>query len=373
MIYCDNAATTLIKPPEVAQAVKYALENFGAAGRAAHGAAMAATREVYKTREVIAALTGAASPSSVALTSSATEALNLTIAGLVRPGDRVVTTAAEHNSILRPLYLNGCSPEVIGCDEYGRIDQNEARRLITRGVKLLAVTHGSNVTGGITDVYTLRALCAENGVTMLLDVSQTLGTTPVFSDMADVLCFTGHKGLFGPQGTGGVIAENTEFRIVKTGGSGTNSFEKTQPAVMPDIFEAGTHSSHDLYGLQHGVRFVSEFGTDEIAAKNAKLRAEFLDEIRAIDGLRIYGDITAQESLPIVSLNLSGITAADVATILWDEHGIAVRAGFHCAPLMHRALGTEKTGAVRFSFSYFNTKQDIDACAAALREIAGAI
>ena len=372
MIYCDNAATTLVKPPGVSQAVIYALENFGAASRATHGAAMAATREIYKTREAVAALTGAGSPASVALTSSATEALNLAIGGLLRPGDRVVTTAAEHNSVLRPIYLCGCEPEVVGCDENGVIDISEARRLIVSGVRLFAVTHGSNVTGGITDVYALREICAKNGVTMLLDVSQTLGAIPVRADMADVICFTGHKGLFGPQGSGGVIADNTTFRIVKTGGSGVNSFDRKQSESMPDVFEAGTHSAHDIYGLQKGVLFVTGIGVGAIASKNAGLRAGFVDKARMIDRVRVYGNNETPEALPVVSLNISGIESADVASLLWDDHGIAVRAGFHCAPLMHRALGTEKTGTVRFSFSYFNTEDDVDRCVSALREIAGA-
>jgi len=370
MIYCDNAATTLIKPPEVIQAVTYALGSFGAAGRATHSAAMAATREIYKTREVIALLTGAGSPSSVALTSSATEALNLTIGGLLKPGDRVVTTAAEHNSVLRPLYLRGNEPDITSCDENGELDIGEARRLIASGVKLFAVTHGSNVTGGITDVYTLRGICAENGVTMLLDVSQTLGVVDVCADMADVLCFTGHKGLFGPQGTGGVITQNTEFRIVKTGGTGTNTFDRAQPDTMPDVFEAGTHSAHDIYGLQKGVSFINELGVGAIASKNAKLRVRFIDKVRSVDRVRVYGNEHAPETLPVVSLNILGAEAADVAATLWDRYDIAVRAGFHCAPLMHRALGTEKTGAVRFSFSYFNTDDEIDRCISALREIA---
>ena len=388
MIYCDNAATSLIKPPEVADAVTFALANLGAASRASHGASMAASREVYRTREVIAKMVGADDPTSVAFTSSATEALNLVIFGLIRSEDKVITTAAEHNSVLRPLYLSGCELDVVNCDEFGVIDLDHAERLVSQGgVKLLAVTHGSNVTGAVTDVYALRDICARHGVIMLLDVSQTLGVIPVIADMADILCFTGHKGLFGPQGVGGVVfngelgtelgvrslelgVRGSEFgiRIVKTGGSGSNTFDETQPCRMPDIFESGTMNVHGIYGLQMGARFVDEIGLERVTSHVAALTDRFLDGVLSLGRVTVYGGESGAEKirLPIVSLNVEGFAAADVAAVLWDEHGIAVRAGFHCAPLMHRALGTVNSGAVRFSFSYFNTYDDVDRCVSAL-------
>jgi len=373
MIYCDNAATTLMKPPEVAAALLVALANFGAANRASHGASMLASRTINEARLAIASLTGARSPLSVAFTSSATEALNLAIAGLVKPGDRVLTTFAEHNSVLRPLYLRGCDLDVIGCGAGFSVDIDDASRLVKAGgVKLLAVTHGSNVTGSITDVGALRGLCRDNGVIMLLDVSQTLGVIPVSADMADVICFTGHKGLFGPQGTGGVIAEDTAFEIVKTGGSGANSFDRVQSEAMPDVFEAGTLNSHAIYGMLKGTEFVSDTGVGAIYEKTSMLAERFIGGVLALGNITVYGE-TAAPRLPVVSLNVGGLTAADVAASLWDNYGVAVRAGFHCAPLMHRALGTATTGAVRFSFSYFNTEDEIDSCVDALREISGGI
>ena len=368
MIYCDNAATTLIKPPEVADAVAFALGNFGAPLRASHGASMAANHEILKTREIIAKIVGTDNPMSVAFTSSATEALNLVVFGLVRPEDRVVTTAVEHNSVLRPLYLSGCKLDIINCNEVGVLDISHADTLISQGgVKLLAVTHGSNVTGAVTDVYALREICVRYGVVMVLDVSQTLGVIPVHADMADFLCFTGHKGLFGPQGTGGVIV-NPEFKvsnnikIVKTGGSGSNTFEKFQLCKMPGIFEVGTMNAHAIYGLQKGVEFINEIGQDCVTSHVMALTDRFLDKLSSLEHVRVHGERTACLRLPIVSLNIDGVAAADVAAMLWDEHGIAVRAGFHCAPLMHKALGTDKSGAVRFSFSYFNSDDDVDRC-----------
>lgn len=359
-----------MKPPEVAEAVACAVNSFGNAGRSFYEPAMLAAREVYKTRAEIAALVGLDDPLKVAFTSSATESLNLVIGGLVKKEDAVITTVTEHNSVLRPLYLTGCTLDFIGCGDDGVLELDSVGRLVRPETRYMIVTHGSNLTGNVTDVKRLHELCKARRITLILDISQTFGLIPVSADMADVLCFTGHKGLFGPQGTGGVIsAGNVPFGIVKTGGAGEHSFDRLQPQVMPDIFEAGTLNSHGLYGLQKGVRFVRGTGVGAIHEKDMRLTRRFYEGIRDLDGLRVYGDFSTFDRLPIVSVSLERLAASDLAALLWEKYGIAVRPGSHCAPLLHKRFGTETCGVVRFSFSWFNTETEIDAGIAALSEI----
>lgn len=373
MIYFDNSATTIIKPPEVSEGVAYAINNFGNASRSSYDAAMQASREIYNTRAEIAKLVGLENPLKVAFTSSSTESLNLVIGSLVKPEDAVITTVAEHNSVLRPLYLKGCQLDFLDCDDQGVLRIEDLEKLLRPETRFLVCTHGSNVTGNVTDVHRLYELCQKNNLIMILDVSQTLGLIPVTVDMADVLCFTGHKGLFGPQGTGGIIVNGTlPFDIVKTGGAGVQSFEKFQEKVMPDIFEAGTLNSHGIYGLQKGVQFINQTGIENIHRREKDLTQLFLEGIREIHGIRLYGDYSDPERLPVVALNIGELPASDVAGILWEKYKIATRAGSHCAPLLHQRFGTVETGIVRFSFSYFNTEEEIEEGIRALHSIARA-
>lgn len=370
MIYLDNSATTITKPPEVAEAVSYAINHFGNASRSFYDAAMLASREIYKTRMEIAGLVGLDDPLNVAFTSSSTESLNLVIGGLIKKEDAVITTVTEHNSVLRPLHLKGCAISFLDCDENGVLLLDSFERHITLRTKYLVCTHGSNVTGNITDVTRLYRLCKAHGITMILDISQTFGVIPVHISMADIFCFTGHKGLFGPQGTGGIIVSGKfPFDIVKTGGAGVNSFDLTQQKVMPDIFEVGTLNSHGIYGLQKGAQFISRTGIQEIHQKESHLTQNFYNGIRDIPGIRVFGDFSCGARLPIVSINIQGFGASDLAERLWAEYGIATRAGSHCAPLLHKRFGTAGTGIVRFSFSCFNTAEEIDMAVAALNEI----
>ena len=370
MIYFDNSATTIKKPAQVAQAVAYAVDNFGNVGRSFYDPVMLASREVLRTRAEIAKLIGCGDPLNIAFTASATESLNLVIGGLIGKNDSVITTVAEHNSVLRPLYLTGCELSFIGCDDNGVLLTESADELITPDKRALVCTHGSNVTGNITDVAALYRLCKRRGVIMVLDISQTFGAVPVTPDMADIFCFTGHKALYGPQGTGGVIVtDKQDFRVVKTGGAGVNSFERSQSGEMPDIFEAGTLNSHCIYGLQQGVRFINETGIDEIHAKETRLVRIFYNAVKQMGRVKIYGDFSAGDRLSIVSLNVDGLTSGELAERLWTSYGIATRAGSHCAPLLHERLGTAQTGMVRLSFSYFNTKDEIEAGVRALSEI----
>ena len=372
MIYFDNSATSLKKPAAVSEAVAFAVNNFGNAGRSFHQAVLLANREIYNTRAEIAKLIGHSDPLSVAFTSSATESLNLVVGGLIREGDGVISTVLEHNSVLRPLYLRGCELSFLDCDDYGNLRLDLFEKLIKPHTRFMFCTHGSNVTGNITDVAALYEMCKAHGIILILDISQTFGCIDVNVNMADIFCFTGHKSLFGPQGTGGIITNGEfDFEVTKTGGAGTHSFDKTQSKLMPDVFEAGTINSHGLYGLQKGVAFINETGVENIHNKQTGLMKQFYDGIKDFENVIIYGDFSPENRLPIVSLNIKNITSSELSERLWTEHKIATRPGSHCAPLLHQRLGTAESGIVRFSFSYFNTEEEVAAGVAAAREIAG--
>ena len=370
MIYFDNSATTVIKPPGVAEAVAHAIGCFGNAGRSFYDAVLFSNREIYNTRMEVAKLIGHCDPLSVAFTSSSTESLNLVIGGLIGKNDSVITTVTEHNSVLRPLHLTGCDLSFMDCDDDGNLLVDSFEILLKPSTRFMICNHGSNVTGNVADVQRLYAMCKAVGVTMILDISQTFGTIPVNIGMADIFCFTGHKGLFGPQGTGGVVVNGGyDFRIVKTGGAGVNSFEAIQSKDMPDIFEVGTMNSHGIYGLQKGVRYINETGVKTIHAKEMRLLKQFYDGVKNFDKIKIYGDFSSENRLPVISINISGLTSAELAERLWMEHGIATRAGSHCAPLLHKRLCTADSGMVRFSFSCFNTEDEIQKGVCAIKDI----
>ena len=373
MIYFDNGATTLQKPAQVAQAVMHGIGSLGNAGRSFYAPAMEAAREIYRARQEVARLVGLQNPLFVAFTSGATESLNLVLDSLITPEDHVITTVLEHNSVLRPLYKIGCALSFIPCDDTGRLVLDGLRPLLRHNTRFLVCTHGSNLTGAVTDVAVLKRFCNDNGLVFILDVSQTLGHVETCAGMADVLCFTGHKALFGPQGTGGIIANRPlDFRLVKTGGSGSDSFGGHQPLAMPDIFEAGTMNVPGLAGLRQGVAYVNRKGIDAIGQQEHRLLSAFLAGVAEIPDVRLYGiqNDARHAALPIVALNIGNLPADDAALQLWERWRIATRAGSHCAPLVHRHFGTEKQGMVRFSFSLFNTLDEIDMALAALKQIA---
>lgn len=375
MIYFDNAATTLQKPKAVSEAITAALETFGNPGRSFHAPAMTAAKAVYAARAAVAGLVGLDDPLQVAFTSSATEALNLVADAILEDGDSVVVTAAEHNSVLRPLYRKNCQLSVLDCDDNGVMRYETLPELLTDDVKAVFACHGSNVTGNVIDAYRFYDACRNRGIPLVLDVAQSFGSVPVRHDMADIICFTGHKGLFGLQGTGGIILSGNIKRpmsIKKTGGTGWDSFSKLQPNRMPDIFEAGTINSHGLSGLLAGASFVARRGIGDIHEKEMALTRMFTEGVKGLPGVCIYGDFSAfgengPTRLPIVSLNIKGLDSAVVAEALWERRHIATRHGVHCAPLLHKRLGTAEQGMVRFSFSCFNTEDEILAGIEAIR------
>ena len=376
MIYLDNAATTLHKPPAVAEAVKNAILTAGNPSRGAHGVSLSASRMVFETRSKLARLFGCPRADHVVFTANSTEALNIAIYGLISPGDHVISTDLEHNSVLRPLYdlqARGAAVDFVPADKTGNIRYADMEALFRPDTRAVVCTHASNLTGNLLDVARISAMAHAHGALLVVDASQTAGAMPI--DMAqmgiDVLCFTGHKGLLGPQGTGGLcIRPGVELRPLLRGGTGIHSYDRDQPQEYPARLEAGTLNSHGIAGLNAALDFILERGVQAIGAREHALMRRFYDGVRAVPGVTVYGDFAPQERAAIVALNIRDYDSAEVADALFADYGIAVRAGAHCAPRMHQALGTTAQGAVRFSFSYFNTEAETDAAVRAVRALA---
>lgn len=377
MIYLDNAATTMVKPPQVAEAVARALTSFGGVGRGVHPASLAAGMAVYDARARVAELLGSPSAARVAFSLNVTMALNTAIDGLLAPGEGAVTTAASHNSVLRPLFRardeRGCWIEVAGIRPDASLDWESYKRALARGPKLVVVTHASNLTGDVYDVARMARMAHEAGALFVLDAAQSAGALPV--DMSalgvDVLCFTGHKSLFGPQGTGGLcVADGVDIPPFVEGGSGVHSYDERHPRFMPEALEAGTVNAHGLAGLAAGVAFLQDVGVEQVHAHVSRLADVFEAGARDVPGVRILGGRGGVDRSGIVALNVGDADSAQVADRLAQKFDICVRAGAHCAPLMHRALGTERQGAVRFSFSWFNTAAEVEAAVQALASVA---
>ena len=376
MIYLDNAATSFWKPESVIRAVGVAMRHSGNAGRGTHGASLDASRIIYEAREKISDFFGLGIPTQTAFAANATEALNTAVKGVLKPGDRVVTTVLEHNSVLRPLYemqAKGVELLIAGADQNGRPDTEQLKEMAAGKARMVICTHASNLTGNLVDIADIGAFCKREGILFVVDAAQTAGVFPI--DMRqmgiDILCFTGHKGLLGPQGTGGIcIRENVTVEPLKTGGSGIRTYEKKHPHDMPTALEAGTLNLHGIAGLSAAIDYLNETGIDRIRAGERMLMTRFYEGVKDIPGVKVYGDFESNERAAIVSLNIRDYDSAEISDALSEEYGIATRPGAHCAPLMHEALGTVEQGAVRFSFSYANTTEEIDQAVVAVRELA---
>ncbi|MBU9000033.1 MULTISPECIES: aminotransferase class V-fold PLP-dependent enzyme [Collinsella] len=378
MIYLDNAATTIHKPQTVIDAVTQAMRSLGNAGRGATSGALDAARTIHGCRAKLARLLGCPRADHVCFTPNSTAALNTVINGVVRPGDRVVTTVLEHNSVLRPLNRlaaeQGVTVEHAGCDANGVLDYDELEQLVTPDTRAVVVTHASNVTGNSVDIARVAAMAHAAGALVIVDASQSAGAMHI--DMQamglDIVCFTGHKGLMGPQGTGGLaVAEGIDVAPWAMGGTGVHSFDALQPLEWPTRLEAGTLNGHGIAGLSAGLDFIeAQGGVEAIAAHERALADRFLAGVREIPGIKLYGAFGQPTRSAIVSLNVGDIDSAEISDALMQGWGIATRPGAHCAPLMHRALGTERQGVVRFSFGYFNTDEEVDTAIDALRDLA---
>ena len=376
MIYLDSAATSYHKPDGVARAVAEAISHMGNPGRGAHEASLDASRVVYGTREKMAELFGAEEASQIVFTANSTESLNIAIQGLVDPGDHVITTVMEHNSVLRPLYLcqqRGVSLTILPFSAAGTVTPEAIEAVIRSNTRMIVCTHGSNLTGDLNDLEAIGRVCKKHHLLFVVDASQTAGVFPIQMDSMniDVLCFTGHKSLMGPQGTGGMcVRKGVRIRPLLVGGSGIDSYSKIHPQVMPTALEAGTLNAHGIAGLSAALDFIKKVTPDVIRQREEELTRRFVSQIKSIPGVKLYGNYEQFPRAPILSLNILDYDSGEIADVLAQDYGIMTRAGGHCAPLMHEALGTKSQGAVRFSFSYFNTEEEIDHAANAIRELA---
>ena len=377
MIYLDNAATTLQKPQCVIDAVVQAMTTMGNAARGAHSSSMSASRMVYETRCKVAKLFGCRLSENVVFTCNSTEALNIALNGIFSPGDHVITTDLEHNSVLRPLYRlekqGIIELSFVPADRQGRPDYAAFEGLIRSNTRAIVCTHASNLTGNMINLVKVGGIARKHGLLFVVDASQTAGAVPVDMEAMniDILCFTGHKGLMAPQGTGGLcIREDVEIRPFKVGGSGIHSYDREQPKPYPTRLEAGTLNSHGIAGLWAALDFLEKTGVDTVREKETALMRRFYEGVSRIEGVTVYGDFEAERTA-VVTLNIRDYDSGAVSDALYEDYGIATRAGAHCAPRMHQALGTTDRGAVRFSFSLFNTEEEVDAAVRALTEICG--
>lgn len=332
---------------------------------------------IYETREALCDFFGGDGPEQVAFTPNATAALNTVIQGILNPGDRAVTTAMEHNSVLRPLYRmekQGVSLSIVPADETGCLSMERLEQELKPGTKALFCTHASNVTGNANDLKTIGKMCRDRGILFVADVSQSAGILPIhMKDMGiDILCFTGHKGLLGPQGTGGIcVRKGITVRPLTVGGSGILSYSREHPAQMPVALEAGTLNGHGIAGLQAALAYIREQGQEVLREKELDLMWYFYDQVSRLSPVRVYGDFSSREALrtPVVSLNIGEEDSGWAAGELAERYGIQTRAGAHCAPLMHEALKTRDQGAVRFSFSHLNTRKEVETAVYAVEQL----
>lgn len=377
MIYLDNAATTLHKPKEVGEAILAALGAFGNSARGAHGGSLSASHTVYDARVKLAKLFHCPRADHVVFTCNVTESLNIAINGLIRPGDHVISTELEHNSVLRPLYRladeQNVKLDLVPADRLGRPDYGAFERLVRPETRAVVCTHASNLTGNIVDLARVSEVAGRHELLLIVDAAQTAGSVPI--DMTalgiDVLCFTGHKGLMGPQGTGGMCIREgltAQFRPFKVGGTGVQSYSRAQPQALPTLLEAGTLNAHGIAGLSAAVDYIERVGIEAIRDRELMLMRRFRDGVKDVPGVRLYGDFDSPRTA-VVTLNLSEYESGEVSDALSEGYGIATRPGAHCAPRMHEALGTKEQGAVRFSFSWFNTEEEIDAAIRAVKEL----
>lgn len=377
MIYLDNAATTFPKPESVYAKMDDCMRNYCAnPGRSGHKMAMESARVVEETRDIIAKLFNIKNPMDVVYTFNATDSLNLAIKGFLKPGDHVITTTMEHNSVLRPimeLENIGVEHTFVQADEEGRVDPKDVETAIKDNTKLIAIIHASNVTGTLIDIETIGKIAKNHGITYLVDASQSAGIYDIDVDKLniDMLAMPGHKGLLGPQGTG-VLYVNNKIRLhsQREGGTGSKSEEIIQPDLYPDKYESGTHNTPGIVGLGAGVEFLLETGLDNIRKHEEELSQYMIDEILKIDGVKLYGPKSAKERAAVIAVNIKDLDSGEVTFRLDREFGIATRSGIHCAPLAHKSIGTLKQGAVRFSLGYFTTKEEVEEAIKAIKVIA---
>ncbi len=379
-IYFDNAATSWPKPPGVAAAMTHFLAEVGAnPGRSAHRRAVESGRIVYEARETLAELFNVADPLRIVFGANVTEALNLALRGLLRPGDHVITSGMEHNSVMRPLRAlerQGVEVTVVPCSPAGCLDPADVATAIRANTVMIALNQASNVVGTLLPVAEAGRIARQHNLLLLVDAAQTGGAYPVDleADKIDLLAFTGHKSLYGPMGTGGlVIGERVDLarlNPLKRGGTGSRSELEEQPEFLPDICESGTPNAVGLAGLRAGVRWVLAKGVENIRAHELELSQRLIDGLQEIAGVIVYGPRQANRQTATISFNIEGMSPAEVGLRLDDEYGILCRVGLHCAPAAHKSLGTFPVGTVRFGLGAFNTMAEVNIALEAVRRLA---
>ena len=377
-IYFDNAATSWPKPDVMMQAMIDFNNGVGAnPGRSGHRLSVEASRIIFNTRETIASIIGADDPDTVIFTRNATEGLNTILRGFLKPGDHVVTSSMEHNSVMRPLRaleLDGIELSIARCSSAGDILPDDILASIKDNTRMIIVTHASNVTGTITPIADISDIASKYGVVLVVDAAQTVGSVAidVMDSGVDILVFTGHKSLYGPQGTGGFyIKRGLEMLIapLERGGTGSRSEFEEQPEFMPDRFESGTPNTIGIAGLGATARHIFDIGIDKIHNKEINLMKMFVDGISTIGGIKVYGNPDTTMRTPLVSFNIDGMMPSDISYYLDERFNILSRPGLHCAPSAHRTLGTFPYGTVRFSFGMFTTEEEIEASVKAIKTI----
>jgi len=380
MIYLDNAATSYPKPKEVGQAMLYFLEKVGAnPGRSGHRLSIEAGRLLYQTRESLAELLNVIDPLRIIFTLNVTEALNLALKGLLQPGDQVINSSMEHNSVMRPLReleKRGVEVKVVPCSPQGILDPVDIERAIKKNTKLIVLNHGSNVIGSILPISIVGEITRKHNILFLVDTAQTAGCYPldIKKDNIDLLAFTGHKALFGPPGTGGlVIGERVDIKKLnplKVGGTGSWSESEEQPDFLPDIYESGTPNTVGLSGLNEGVRFILKEGVDKIRQHELELTKKLIEGLKEIPGVIVYGEDQVKNRVAVISFNIKDQLPSEVGLRLDEEYNIMSRVGLHCAPAAHKTIGTFPIGTIRFSMSWFNTFKEVDQTILAVRNTA---
>ena len=386
MIYLDNAATSWPKPPGVVEAMAHFVESVGAnPGRAAHRRALESGRIVYEAREAVCELFHAPDPLRTVWTKNVTEALNLVLHGLLRPGDHVVTSSMEHNSMMRPLRALEGLPNpgagsievtVVRCSAQGVLEPAQVEAAIRPNTRLVALNHASNVVGTLLPVCEVGAICRRHQVLLLVDAAQTGGAYPIDmpADQIDLLAFTGHKSLGGPMGTGGLIlgegVDETQIEPLVRGGTGSHSEHEVQPGFLPDRFESGTLNVVGLAGLLAGLRWMLERSVEAIREHEVALTRLLIDGLRSIAGVTIHGTLAPERQTATVSFNVSGMSPSELGLRLEDDYGIMCRVGLHCAPAAHKTMGTFPEGTVRFGLSAFSTVEEVQAGIDAVRHLA---
>lgn len=374
-MYFDNSATTLHKPAALKEKYIELLESesYGNPSRSGHALSQNSMMGIFRTKMDLAKIFHIEDPNDIALTENASFGLNMVIKSLVKEDDHVITTTTEHNSVLRPLYQSGADLSFLDFDENFDVDFDKIPELIKENTKFIVTNHASNLLANLNDLDKIYYYAKKYNLIMIIDMAQTAGCVDV--DLSkypnSIFVFTGHKSLYGPSGTGGIIkVGDFDFSNVFAGGSGVNSFDKCHPKDFPATFEVGTSNFLSQIAMDASLNFLLDIGIGNINEKIKNITKRFYDGIKDVDGIKFYSKKPVGEYTGIVSFNLSDMDSAELSLILDEDYNIQTRPGAHCAPLIHKHFETENQGIVRFSFSYFNTDEEIDAAIDAVREIA---